>query len=193
MNKPDILSIARKQLCEAISDFQTPTCTPLNISPWVGMALLQKSIRRGEERLALRAAATLLSTSPERLWRRCGCIAFEDIGVADFETVAIATAALGGKRFRKSLGGEWAVANVAGRMTFCSPPKTIRLRAGAARFRLQDHRRSNRHRDRCGPLIRCSRSHLPALCARTRSLRSQTCCRTTPACSRQRRHSVRRL
>ena len=27
MNKPDILSIARQQLCDAISNFQTPPCT----------------------------------------------------------------------------------------------------------------------------------------------------------------------
>jgi replication-associated recombination protein RarA len=36
----------------------------------------------------LRAAATLHNGSPERLWRRLGCIAFEDIGVADLNTVA---------------------------------------------------------------------------------------------------------
>jgi hypothetical protein len=35
MNKPDILGIARQQLSDAISSFQTPTCTPLKISPWV--------------------------------------------------------------------------------------------------------------------------------------------------------------
>jgi hypothetical protein len=78
MNKPDILSIARQQLCDAISNFQTPTCDPLNVSPWIAMSLLQKAIRRGHEQLALRAAATLLRTSPERLWRRLGCISFED-------------------------------------------------------------------------------------------------------------------
>ena len=75
------------------------------------MSLFQKAIRRGDERLALRAASTLLHVSPERLWRRCGCIAFEDIGVADLDTVAVVTAALSGKRYRKSLGGEWAVAS----------------------------------------------------------------------------------
>jgi hypothetical protein len=111
MNNPNILGIARQQLSDAISNFQTPPCTPLNISPWVGMALLQKAIRRGNEQLALRAAATLLHISPERLWRRCGCITFEDVGVADLDTVALVTAALVGKRFRASLGGEWRVAS----------------------------------------------------------------------------------
>jgi hypothetical protein len=35
----------------------------------------------------------------------------EDVGVADLDTVAIVTAALAGKRFRASLGSEWAVAS----------------------------------------------------------------------------------
>src|SRR5262249_40027803 len=111
MNKPDILTIARQQLLDAMSDFQTPKCDPLKISPWVAMSLLQKAIRRGHEQLALRAAATLLRVSPERLWRRCGCIAFEDVGVADLDTVAVVTSALSGKRYRENLGGEWHVAS----------------------------------------------------------------------------------
>jgi hypothetical protein len=52
---------------------------------------------------------TLLRESPERLWRRLGCIAFEDIGVADLHAVALVTAATAGKRFRSELGGEWTV------------------------------------------------------------------------------------
>jgi replication-associated recombination protein RarA len=100
MNEPDILSIARQHLSDAIFKSQPATCDPLNVSPWIAMSALQKAIRRSQDGLAQRAAATLLSTSPERLWRRCGCIAFEDIGVADPDTVAIVTAALAGKRFR---------------------------------------------------------------------------------------------
>jgi hypothetical protein len=75
------------------------------------MALLQKAIRRGQEDRALRAAATLLRDAPEKLWRRLGCIAYEDVGVASLETVALATAALGGKRSRQDLGGEGEVAS----------------------------------------------------------------------------------
>jgi replication-associated recombination protein RarA len=111
MNGPDPLSAARQQLCDAISNFQTPTCDPLKVSPWIAMSLLQKAIRRGHEQLALRAAATLLRISPERLWRRCGCIAFEDIGVAYLDTVAVVTSALSGKRYREDLGGEWHAAS----------------------------------------------------------------------------------
>jgi hypothetical protein len=81
MNEPDILSIARQQLCDAIFNFQIPTCDPLDVSPWLAAALLQKAIRRGADELALRAAATLLrGDAPDRLWRRCGGLAFENIG-----------------------------------------------------------------------------------------------------------------
>jgi hypothetical protein len=83
---------------------------PLEISPWLAMSLLQKAIRRGREQLALRAAATLLRDSPDRLWRRCGIAAFEDVGLADVDIVAEVTSALAGKTHRRSIGGEWPVA-----------------------------------------------------------------------------------
>ena len=111
MTEPCSIGTARNQLRDAIAEFQAPTCDPLTVTPWIAMSALQKAIRRGQDGLAQRAAATLLSTSPERLWRRCGCIAFEDIGVADLDTVAIVTAALAGKKIRASLGGEWRVAS----------------------------------------------------------------------------------
>jgi hypothetical protein len=106
-----ILSIAREELAEAVCSGQVSPPSPIACSPWVAMSLLQKAIRRGGEDLALSAAATLLRDSPERLWRRCGVIAFEDIGVADIATTGKVVAALGGKTFRASLGGEWPVAS----------------------------------------------------------------------------------
>ena len=75
------------------------------------MSLMQKAVRRGREDLALDAAATLLKVAPDKLWRRIGCIACEDIGVASLEAVGLATAALVGKQARAALGGEWAVAS----------------------------------------------------------------------------------
>ena len=111
MSNPNILDVARQKLCDAISSFQVPPCDPLTISPWIAMSLMQKAVRRGDEPLALRATSTLLHVSPERLWRRGACIAFEDIGLADIETVSLVTAALSGKRFRAQLGGEWKVAS----------------------------------------------------------------------------------
>jgi hypothetical protein len=83
----------------------------MDVSPWVAMSILQKAIRRGREDLALSAATTLLRDAPERLWRRLGCIACEDVGLADLDAVGIATAALAGKRVRADLGGEWPVAS----------------------------------------------------------------------------------
>jgi replication-associated recombination protein RarA len=100
MNKPNILGIARQQLSGAISNFQTPPCDPLNVSPWIAMSFLQKAIRRGRKDLAFRAAATLLIGAPDKLWRRLGCIAFEDIGVGDLDTVTLVTAAMAGKAAR---------------------------------------------------------------------------------------------
>ena len=111
MDGTDTLNAVRQQLADAIFPYQPPICAPLTTSPWIAMSALQKAIRRGHEQFALRAAATLLFLSPEQLWRRCGCIAYEDIGVADFETLSLVTAALAGKRFRAQLGGEWAVAS----------------------------------------------------------------------------------
>jgi hypothetical protein len=54
----------------------------MDASPWVAMSAMQKAIRRGREDLALSAAATLLRNAPDKLWRRVGCIAYEDVGVA---------------------------------------------------------------------------------------------------------------
>jgi hypothetical protein len=83
----------------------------LPISPWLAMSLMQKAIRRGRVGLALRAGATLLATSPERLWRRLGITAFEDIGVADLNVVGLVTAGLTGRVWRSKVGGEWHVAS----------------------------------------------------------------------------------
>jgi hypothetical protein len=74
MNIPDPLSEARQHLADAIIHARTANAAPLNVSPWIAMSLLQKAIRRGQEHLALRAAATLQGR-PDRLWRRSGCIA----------------------------------------------------------------------------------------------------------------------
>jgi hypothetical protein len=75
------------------------------------MSAMQKAIRRGLEDLALSAAATLLRDAPDKLWRRIGCIACEDVDLAALDTVGIATVSLGGKQARVALRGEWAVAS----------------------------------------------------------------------------------
>ncbi|MBR1149848.1 hypothetical protein [Bradyrhizobium sp. JYMT SZCCT0428] len=111
MDQAELFQAIRGRLYGAVADFQPPPPQLLNISPYLGMSLLQKAIRRGRTELALKAAATLLQQSPERLWRRLACIAFEDVGLGDLDLVAMATAAMAGKRTRGPLGGEWAVAS----------------------------------------------------------------------------------
>ena len=111
MNHPNPLTTARPRLADTVAKSEPLARRPLRISPWVAMSLLQKAIRRGHEGLALHAAATLIENSPERLWRRCGGIAYEDVGLADIETLSLVTAALAGKKFRETIGGEWPVAS----------------------------------------------------------------------------------
>lgn len=107
----DIMNSFRTELAGHLARVTPPPLTPLPISPWVSMSLLQKAIRRGETAWALSAASTLLVNDPDRLWRRLGCIAFEDVGLADLTAVGLVTSALAGKRVRADLGGEWQVAS----------------------------------------------------------------------------------
>ena len=68
---------------------------PLTCDRWIASSLLQKSIRRSETQLALRAAFRLSDFDRSYTWRRLLIIAFEDVGAAEpdalIETVAIAT------------------------------------------------------------------------------------------------------
>ncbi|BCM16735.1 hypothetical protein [Mesorhizobium sp. J8] len=111
MNGPDILASLRANLAQQVQHYISPIPAPLDVSPWLAMALLQKAIRRGHHPFALQAAATLLQLSPDKLWRRAVSIAFEDIGIADLEIVSLVTASLAGKAFRAKIGGEWLVAS----------------------------------------------------------------------------------
>jgi hypothetical protein len=112
MTGSKVLTDFRDDLSQRIARRDRPLALqPLPISPWVAMALLQKAIRRGRVDLALQAAATLFADTPDRLWRRCGGIAFEDVGIADRGLLGLVTVALGGKRVRAELGGELAVAS----------------------------------------------------------------------------------
>jgi|SRR5271166_634653 len=114
MNGPEILHLIRHDLQRAVAGRgKPPTPRPMDVSPWLAMSIMQKAkaIRRGREDLALGAAATLLRDAPDKLWRRIGCIAYEDVGVASVQAVGLATAALAGKQARAALGGAWAVAS----------------------------------------------------------------------------------
>jgi hypothetical protein len=112
VNGPEILHLIWHDLQGAVArQGKPPTPRSMDASPWVAMSAMQKAIRRGREDLALSAAATLLRDAPEKLWRRVGCIAYEDVGLASLGAVGLATVALAGKRHRAALGGEWSVAS----------------------------------------------------------------------------------
>lgn len=113
MTNPENQKQCMAELAAAMSDWPQATISvrSLRISPWLAMSLLQKSIRRGEAAFALSAAATLLSSAPDKLWRRLRVAAFEDIGVADLEAVSLALAGTSSKRTRMALGGNWRVAS----------------------------------------------------------------------------------
>jgi hypothetical protein len=113
MTDPDLISRFRTDLMQRIAaQERVPQGQPLPISPWLAMSMLQKALRRGRADLALNAAATLLRDAPDRLWRRLGGIAFEDVGLGSLPTVGLTVAGLTGKRFRVAIGGDWAVASV---------------------------------------------------------------------------------
>jgi len=110
VNGTEILHILRHELHLAVGrQGKPPAPRPMDASPWVAVSVLQKAIRRGREDLALRAVVTLLRDAPEKLWRRIGCVAFEDVGIASLDALGLATVALAGKQVRAALGGEWAV------------------------------------------------------------------------------------
>lgn len=113
MDNEEFKRIAYPELAELVTerqgDIQSPQ--PLEISPWLAMSLLQKSIRRGETGHALRAAATLLRDAPEKLWKRLAVAVFEDIGLGSLDLIAPVMIATSGKGVRKAFGGEWPVVN----------------------------------------------------------------------------------
>ena len=141
----DILASFRNELAAHLANYRPPAVDPLPISPWIASSLLQKAIRRGRADLALAASSTLMLTDPVRLWRRLGCIAFEDVGLADPRTVGLVTAAVAGKRVRATMGGEWKVAAWMTERLAASPKSRATddlLMAVETLPRLKDHRRA---------------------------------------------------
>jgi hypothetical protein len=124
----------------SIADLPPPTddSRPLSIDPWVASSLLQKSIRRGEGDLAIRAALNLFRLRRSTIWRRFVVIAFEDVGAASVETLLTVVRAAIDPKWRASIGGDERVI-----------PYIARLLATAPKDRSADH------------LICCSRSYEP--------------------------------
>jgi hypothetical protein len=94
---------------------------PLKADQWVVNSLLQKSIRRGEVEVAQRAALTFLRQRGSALWRRFIIIAFEDVGAASPEAVAMTVIASTDASWRKRSGGNAVVATCLARLLAESP------------------------------------------------------------------------
>ncbi|KKC32652.1 hypothetical protein [Devosia psychrophila] len=111
MNTPEIFQHIYRDLADQTLMRTVPIPSPTAVSPWIAMSLLHKAIRRGRTDFALAAAATLLRDAPDKLWRRLGGAAFEDIGLGNLSLLPLVTAAMAGKRVRQTFGGEWQVAS----------------------------------------------------------------------------------
>jgi hypothetical protein len=111
IDKKDILASFRLELVKLLSAHTPPPLAPLPTTVWIAASVMQKAIRRGDEAWAMSAAATLLIENPDKFWRRLGCIAAEDVGLADICAVGGMVGMMSGKRMRAALGGEWPVAS----------------------------------------------------------------------------------
>jgi hypothetical protein len=149
-------------LSEALAKADTPTPpVPLVADRYVVLSALQKAIRRGDEDLALRAAASLMVGGPHAIWRRLGMIGFEDVGVANIDLVGWATVVIGKPEVRKRLGGEWKVADF-----------LIRTLCRSAKCRAAD---DLLHLIECDPALADLRDELPGLSLQDR-IRLATSC-----------------
>lgn len=113
MDTSKFLASSYPELAELLTQrlSATPEPQPLDISPWIAQSLLQKSIRRGEVGLALRASATLLRNDADKLWKRLAMAVVEDMGLGDLSLITPVLIATSGKGVRKSFGGDWVVAS----------------------------------------------------------------------------------
>jgi len=105
-----LLGEARQQLAREIDSHSAQQNEPIVADPWIVSSLLQKSIRRGETKIAQRAALTLLKLRGSAIWRRFTVIAFEDVGVGAIDVVTTVVAASSDAAFRKTCGGDVRVA-----------------------------------------------------------------------------------
>jgi hypothetical protein len=94
---------------------------PLSTDRWVANSLLQKSIRRGEAEVAQRAALTFLDQGGSAIWRRFIIIAFEDLGAASPDVLAMTVGASTDANWRKRSGGNHIIATSLARLLAEAP------------------------------------------------------------------------
>jgi hypothetical protein len=105
----DALAESKRHIATAISPDQLAT-SPLVADQWIISSLLQKAIRRGESKIAQRAALAFYLHKKSAIWRRLLVIAFEDVGASSADVLAMTVAACTDAAFRKACGGDVAVA-----------------------------------------------------------------------------------
>jgi hypothetical protein len=106
----DALAEAKTRFSKKFVLGQNLDIEPLIADQWVTTSLLQKSIRRGEVGTAQRAAYTLFAQKGSAIWRRFMVIAFEDVGPASPDAVAMTVAASTDPSWRRKNGGDLNIA-----------------------------------------------------------------------------------
>lgn len=96
-------------LAGEIAKRPVPMLEPLPCDRWVARSALQKGCRRAEPALAIRALANLFEHDRRAVWRHLVIIAVEDVGVANIGVLKRIVAAQRDRRWRSTVGGEWAV------------------------------------------------------------------------------------
>jgi hypothetical protein len=106
----DALTGSKRRLVQEFVSSRKHDIEPLIADRWVTTSLLQKSIRRGEGETAQRAAYTLFVQKGSAIWRRFMVIAFEDVGAASPDAVALTVAVGTDSVWRKKNGGDLQIA-----------------------------------------------------------------------------------
>ena len=106
----DALTESKRRFAQELVSSPKLDIEPLIADQWVTISLLQKSIRRGEVATAQRAAFTLFAQKGSAIWRRFMVIAFEDVGAASPNAVAMTVAASTDSSWRRKNGGDLHIA-----------------------------------------------------------------------------------
>ena len=106
----DALTESKQRFAQEFVSGRKLGIEPLLADQWVVISLLQKSIRRGEVATAQRAAFTLFAQKGSAIWRRFMVIAFEDVGAASPDAVAMTVAASTDSSWRKKNSGDQHIA-----------------------------------------------------------------------------------
>jgi hypothetical protein len=106
----DALAEAKTRFSKKFVLGQNLDFEPLIADQWVMISLLQKSIRRGEVETAQQAAFTLFAQKGSAIWRRFMVIAFEDVGAASPDAVAMTVVVSTDPSWRRKNGGDLQIA-----------------------------------------------------------------------------------